>query len=176
MRYLGLGTVALLAAGLLGCGSVVIGENQNATSESVERAPAKQDSVDCDAYMQQIADECFKVTAFEEDGKTPLHMFDEAGADLGEVDQAWAAGYCECYAQLAFQTFGCTTVLEHNNLDDAAYEAAYEPIRLACSSEEAPEGGEGASDGGDAPAEAAPAEAEAAPAEAEAADRAAEGN
>ena len=141
MRYLGLGMV-LLAAGLLsGCGSVIIGESQPATSEKAESPAVKQDeSVNCDAYMQQIADECFKVTAFEEDGTTPLHMQDEAGNDLGEVDQEWAAGYCECYAQLAFQTFGCTTVIEHNNLDDAAYEATYEPIRLACSAEENVEG------------------------------------
>ena len=166
MRYLGFGTMVLLAASLLsGCGSVIIGENQSATNEKAESVAAKpaESGVDCDAYMQQIADECFKVTAFEEDGKTPLHMQDEAGNDLGEVDQEWAAGYCECYAQLAFQTFGCSTVVEHNNLDDDAYNATYEPIRLACSAEENAEGA----------AEAAGAAAEQA---ADAVENAAEGN
>lgn len=174
MRELGLGMVAMFVAGMLsGCGSVVIGGNdsQSATNE-VQAAPAKQENVDCDAYMQQIADECFKVTAFQDDGTTPLRMYDEAGNDLGEVDQAWAAGYCECYAQLAFQTFGCTTVIEHNKLDDAAYDAAYEPIRLACSSDEQPAGSEAAPAAEGAPAEAAPA-AEGVPAEAA---PAAEGN
>ncbi len=94
----------------------------------------EQPSVDCDAFMQQLADACFKVTAFQADETTPLHVIDESGNDLGEVDQQWAAEYCECYAQLAFQTFGCATVISHENLDDEAYTQTYAEISNACAS------------------------------------------
>ena len=175
MRQILIGMAAVVfCAVFCSCGSVIIGESQDATSENTSgnaseaQANEPASDVDCDAVMQQLADSCFKVMAFEADGTTPLHLNDADGNDMGEVDQNWAASYCECYAQLAFQTFGCKTVLSHEELDDIAYATTYAPIVSACS---APAEGEAAPAEGDAaPAEAAPAEA--APAEAAPADAA----
>ena len=135
MRRVLTGIVALVACIVLAsCGS---SSNTKATSTATAATEASEateaNEVDCDAFMQQLADSCFAVIAFEEDGVTPLHIQDDAGNDLGEVDQQWAASYCECYAQLAFQTFGCTTVLEHEDLDDDTYASTYAPIVSACS-------------------------------------------
>lgn len=88
--------------------------------------------VNCDEFMQQLAESCFKAMAFEADGTTPLRMKDASGNDAGEVDQNWAKAYCECYAQMAFQKFGCTTVVSHENLDDAAYASTYADVEAAC--------------------------------------------
>ena len=107
-------------------------ETKSATATELESTTAAPD-INCDDFMQQLADGCFAVTAFEADNETPLHVFDEAGNDLGEVDQEWAAGYCECYAQLAFQTFGCMQVIEQESLDDESYARLYEPIVASCS-------------------------------------------
>ena len=129
MHKLLISLVALSACSMLmtGCGSSSQVQPQAATN-----AQAAEPQVDCDAFMQQLAEGCFSVTVFEEDGTTPIHVFDEANNDLGEVDQEWAAAYCECYAQLAFQTFGCLQVVDHENLDDATYAQTYEPIVAAC--------------------------------------------
>ena len=131
-RFL-LGIAALSALTVLAsCGS----SNQNTTTKTAadEAAASANNEVDCDAFMQQLADSCYAVIAFEEDGVTPLRMTDDNGNDLGEVDQYWAASYCECYAQLAFQTFGCSTVVSHEKLDDDTYASTYAPIVSACSS------------------------------------------
>lgn len=129
--------VALLACtSLSACGAVIFGESTQNSAQNENNAQQEQQeqlALDCDALMQKLADSCFAVTAFEEDGKTPLHMTDEAGNDLGEVDQNWAADYCECYAQMAFQTFGCETVSAHQTLSDEEYDKLYEPVIAACS-------------------------------------------
>lgn len=136
MRQILIVFVALLACtSLSACGAVIFGEsNQNSaqTQTDAQQEQAEQVGLDCDALMQKLADSCFTVTAFEADGKTPLHMNDEAGNDLGEVDQNWAAEYCECYAQMAFQTYGCEDVSAHQALSDAEYDKLYEPIIAAC--------------------------------------------
>ena len=116
---------------VMGCSSSQK-ETKSATAEQVGAAQAAEQGINCDEFMQQLADGCFAVTAFEADNETPLHVFDDAGNDLGEVDQMWAAGYCECYAQLAFQTFGCMQVIEQESLDDASYAQLYEPIVASC--------------------------------------------
>ena len=157
-RFL-LGIAALSALMIFaGCGS----SNQNTSTKTAadEAAASADNEVDCDAFMQQLADSCFAVIAFEEDGVTPLRMKDDNGNDLGEVDQYWAASYCECYAQLAFQTFGCSTVVSHEKLDDDTYASTYAPIVSACSTYDKAQETEV-----EAPAEEAPAE-EAAPEEA----------
>lgn len=102
----------------------------DAAAENLEPAPTA--GVNCDEFMQQLAGSCFKAMAFEADGTTPLRLKDAAGNDAGEVDQAWAAAYCECYAQMAFQKFGCTTVVSHENMDDATYAATYADVEAAC--------------------------------------------
>ena len=129
---LGLITAALCSVMMAGCGSTQKAQTNSATAQQQVVDDPSAEGLNCDEFMQQLADGCFAVTAFEEDYVTPLHVFDEAGNDLGEVDQMWAAGYCECYAQLAFQTFGCLQVVEHENLDDATYAQTYEPIVAAC--------------------------------------------
>ena len=134
MRYFTCLAVALMSLFLLAsCGSS--SAKQSKTAASQDAASAQSDSsagLDCDNFMQSIADNCFAKTAFEEDGVTPVKVLDEAGNVLGEVDQEWAAGYCECFAQLAFQTFGCETVMSHEKLDDEAYEATYADVIRAC--------------------------------------------
>ena len=135
MRRVLLSCVAALAACAMiaGCGSSASKQSNVATAQSTQQYEQQGQQVNCDEFMQQLADGCFYVTAFDADNMTPRHVFDEEGNDLGEVDQIWAAGYCECYAQLAFQTFGCLTVIEHENLDDASYAQMYEPIVATCS-------------------------------------------
>ena len=142
--YFGLGAFGLVA--LVGCGSVTFGggseaatqdqtqdqEQEQAQDASASKSEAPKADFDCDALMQQLADNCFTVTAFEADGKTPLQVTDEAGNAMGEVDQAWAKDYCECYAGLAFQTFGCETVITHQNLSDEEYDKLYSPIIASC--------------------------------------------
>ena len=128
---LGLITAAVCCFLMAGCGSTQKTQTNSATAQQAQ-SDEQQSELNCDEFMQQLADGCFAVTAFEEDNVTPLHVLDEAGNDLGEVDQIWVAGYCECYAQLAFQTFGCLQVVEHENLDDATYALTYEPIVAAC--------------------------------------------
>ncbi|MBO5753154.1 MAG: hypothetical protein J6S69_05595 [Proteobacteria bacterium] len=140
----------------VGCGSIVFGSSNKAPTQPAESetvAPAEEQPVvaedqtvdadgakmDCDTYMKGLSDSCFKGMAFEADGVTPLHMRDEAGNDLGEVDQAWTASYCDCYAQTAFQKFGCTEVMADESLDDAAYSAKYAPIVSDCSNVGMPE-------------------------------------
>ena len=115
---------------MTGCGSSSKVQPQSATGAT--ETPAPESKVDCDAFMHQLAEGCYAVTVFEEDGVTPIHVYDEANNDLGEVDQEWAASYCECYAQLAFQSFGCSGVLAHEELDDATYATTYEPIVATC--------------------------------------------
>ncbi len=115
---------------MTGCGSSSNVQPQSATGAT--ETPASEPQVDCDAFMHQLAEGCYVVTVFEEDGVTPIHVYDEANNDLGEVDQEWAASYCECYAQLAFQSFGCSGVLAHEELDDATYATTYEPIVATC--------------------------------------------
>ena len=144
MRRIVLGfiTAAVCSVMLAGCGSTQKPQTNSATADQVQDDPTTA-PLNCDEFMQQLADGCFAVTAFEDDYVTPLHVFDEAGNDLGEVDQGWAAGYCECYAQLAFQTFGCLQVVEHENMDDATYAQTYEPIVASCAEPpEAPQSGE----------------------------------
>ena len=91
MRRCVLSSMVLAACAMfMGCGSVVIGspdEATEATPAAAQTANTQDSSLDCDALMQALADSCFKVTAFQEDGTTPLHEVDEAGNDLGEVDQ-----------------------------------------------------------------------------------------
>lgn len=128
-------TYALTAC--VACGSVNFGEDaNNSTQEQTQNTTNTEQSqtsnLDCDALMQQLADNCFAAAAFEADGSTPLHIIDEAGNDLGEVDQTWAAHYCECYAQLAFQTFGCEQIVTHQNLADDEYDKLYSPIIASC--------------------------------------------
>ncbi len=162
MHKIMMAMAAVSACGLLmvGCGS----SNQAQPQTAADVQPSEP-QVDCDAFMQQLAEGCFSVTVFEEDGVTPVHILDEAGNDLGEVDQQWAASYCECYAQLAFQTFGCSGVLKHEELDDAAYATTYEPIVATCSSDMAPAEEAAVSSDSEQPAEAAaPADAADAPA------------
>lgn len=146
---------------VVGCGSIVFGSSNQASSSSsatqTESGDAAQteaatpdtanaastteavqeQKVDCDTFMKGLADSCFAVMAFEADGKTPLRMRDEAGNDLGEVDPAWVSSYCTCYAQTAFQKFGCSTVMADEDLDDAAYSAKYATIVQDCSMTEA---------------------------------------
>ena len=106
-------------------------ENTAAAEEQTTEA-APNAGVNCDDFMQQLANSCFKAMAFEADGVMPLRMKDASGNDAGEVDQAWATAYCNCYAQMAFQKFGCTTVVSHENLDDATYAATYADVEAAC--------------------------------------------
>ena len=89
--YFGLGAFGLVA--LVGCGSVTFGggseaatqdqtqdqEQEQAQDASASKSEAPKADFDCDALMQQLADNCFTVTAFEADGKTPLQVTDEAG-------------------------------------------------------------------------------------------------
>lgn len=129
-------TLLLLALGAwTSCGSVVFGSKKD-DAKPAESTPVEAEEVavveDCDALMQELAENCFKITAYAEDGVSVLHVIDEGGNDLGEIDLNWAASYCECYAQLAFQTFGCSGVLGHENLDDQQYEEAYGGIRGIC--------------------------------------------
>lgn len=135
--YAGFGVFALTA--FVGCGSVNFGEDakqatqeQTAQEQTAAQTADPMANVDCDALMQQLAQSCFSITAFEADGQTPLHVADEAGNDLGEVDQVWASHYCECYAQLAFQTFGCETIVTHQSISDEEYDKLYAPIIASC--------------------------------------------
>ncbi len=171
MRRCVLSSMVLAACAMfMGCGSVVIGspdEATEATPAAAQTANAQDSSLDCDALMQALADSCFKVTAFQEDGTTPLHEVDEAGNDLGEVDQKWAAEYCECYAQLAFQTYGCQDVNTHQSLNDEEYDALYAPIIASCTTNTVEQNAEGtpAEDATDSAAPAEGATDSAAPAE-----------
>ena len=103
-----------------------------AAADNSTAQTAAEARVNCDEFMQQLAESCFKAMAFEADGTTPLRMKDASGNDAGEVDQNWAKAYCECYAQMAFQKFGCTTVVSHENLDDETYAATYADVEAAC--------------------------------------------
>ena len=152
--YLGFSALGLFA--LVGCGSVNFGGNSaetaqaqtegedKAQSQKQEQAQgqeqkqraltsdAKKADFDCDELMKELSESCFKVTAFQADGKTPIHIEDEQGNDLGEIDQAWVKDYCECYAGLAFQTFGCETIVKHQSLSDEEYNKLYAPIIASC--------------------------------------------
>ena len=132
--------IMMAIAAVSACGLLMVGcgPSNQAKPQTAADVQESEPQVDCDAFMQQLAEGCFAVTVFEEDGVTPIHILDEAGNDLGEVDQEWAAGYCECYAQLAFQTFGCSGVLKHEELNDADYATTYEPIVATCATELAP--------------------------------------
>jgi len=148
MRSIWLSLAAVVCvASLSACGSVNFGtrpdteltastltqtRQQQETPEVTETPEEAQPEVDCDAFMDELANVCYFVTAFEADGVTPRHDFDEAGNDLGEVDRDWAAAYCSCYAQLAFQTFGCLGVVSHSELADEEYDGKYESIRYEC--------------------------------------------
>lgn len=124
---------------LTSCGSTQ-STQQSKTVADEYKQPVQEEraSVNCDEFMKQMADDCFLSVAFGDDNETPRHEYDEAGNDLGEVDPRWAAGFCECYAQLAFQTFGCTTVLEQmTQMDDNTLAATYDEIISIC--EEPPE-------------------------------------
>ncbi|MCL2325237.1 MAG: hypothetical protein FWC40_01855 [Proteobacteria bacterium] len=146
MRSIWLSLAAVVCvASLSACGSVNFGtrpdaeltaSNQarewQAAPEVSETNEETQPEVDCDAFMDEMANVCYLGTAFEADGMTPRHDFDEDGNDLGEIDQEWAAAYCSCYAQLAFQTFGCMGVLSHLNLTDEEYDSKYESVRYEC--------------------------------------------
>ena len=129
--FLAIAVMALMAS----CGSSQ-GKQQTNTAadvQSQQAAQSQQATIDCDAFMHQIADDCYVSLAFEDDNTTPRHEFDEEGNDLGEVDQHWAAGFCECYAQLAFQTYGCTTVIQQmTEMDDTTLAETYEPIIATC--------------------------------------------
>ena len=98
MRRFLISLAALAACTIIaGCGSSQ-STTQTKTAADEQAVSSTDNEVDCDAFMQQLADSCFAVIAFEEDGTTPLHVKDDDGNDLGEVDQRWAARYCECYA------------------------------------------------------------------------------
>lgn len=180
--YLGFGALGLVA--LVGCGSVNFGGNSAETAKDQTEADdkaqsqdqaqgqgskqrsmpsdAKKADFDCDELMKELSESCFKVTAFQADGKTPIHIEDDQGNDLGEIDQAWVKDYCECYAGLAFQTFGCETIVKHQSLSDEEYNKLYAPIIASCedSSQEPAANGDAAP----AAAGAAPANGDAAPA------------
>ena len=137
----------LFVAMLSACGSVRFNEK----SDSPETASQKNDNrpcaktnppscgndssaneeLDCDAYMQSFADSCFEVTVMDENGALRNDV-DADGNDLGPVDQGWAADYCTCFAQRAFQEFGCAAVYADEELDDAAWQAKYMVIGDAC--------------------------------------------
>ena len=103
-----------------------------AAPDAPAAAALDDDAELCANILQQLAQNCFKATAFESDGSTPARVLDAEGNDLGEVDQAWAAKYCECYAQTAMQEFGCEAIIAHEELDDGQYEATYANVVRAC--------------------------------------------
>lgn len=124
----------LFVAMLSACGSVRFNEKsdspETATAETAQPASANEE-LDCDAYMQSFADSCFEVTVMDENGALRNDV-DADGNDLGPVDQGWAADYCTCFAQRAFQEFGCAAVYADEELDDAAWQAKYMVIGDAC--------------------------------------------
>lgn len=136
---MGLAAIAMCCAGLSGCGGSYVRVNaQDAVMATVVNpvtqgnAVVSAPAVDCDAFMRGLGQSCYNVMVYKEDGVTPLRLIDEAGNDLGEFDKIWATNYCDCFAQTAFQTFGCSVVMAHEELDDASYAAAYEPIVASC--------------------------------------------
>lgn len=134
--------MALLSYAFTGCGAVYFNAAdaptaaEETTAQETKTETKTDRTLDCDALMQSLADNCFNITAFDKDGKTPLHITDENGNDMGEVDQKWASAYCECYAQLAFQTFGCTEVSKHQELSDDEYDKIYAPIIASCTEQD----------------------------------------
>ena len=128
---------ALLCMTLLcGCGSVRFNESSSevatasATTDSSQASSGEQE-LDCDQYMQSFADSCFDVTVKDENGMLRNDV-DANGNDLGPVDQAWAADYCTCFAQRAFQEYGCAAVYADEELVDEAWQNKYNAIGDAC--------------------------------------------
>ncbi len=129
------------------CGSVTFNSNNsfasNATEESQQADADESDAAgdadgdaattDCDAYMKSFAKTCFDVTVFDENGLL-LNDVDENGNVLGPVDQNWAKDYCDCFAQLAFQQYGCQAVHNDESLDNDAWLERYGSIREQCAS------------------------------------------
>lgn len=106
---------------------------QMSEPQAVTRASAEgQADEGCDAFLRAIAQNCFQRTAFLDDHDTPRHVFDAAGHDLGEVDQKWASEYCSCFAQIAYQKFGCETILQHESLSDDEFLKSYEEVIHLC--------------------------------------------
>ena len=119
-----------------GCGSVRFNESSSevatasATTDSSQASSGEQE-LDCDQYMQSFADSCFDVTVKDENGMLRNDV-DANGNDLGPVDQAWAADYCTCFAQRAFQEYGCAAVYADEELVDEAWQNKYNAIGDAC--------------------------------------------
>ena len=125
----------LFVAMLSACGSVRFKNEapEAATQETAQTTSenANAEELNCDEYMQSFADSCFEVTVLDENGALRNDV-DADGNDLGPVDQGWAADYCTCFAQRAFQEFGCAAVYADEELDDAAWQAKYTAIGDAC--------------------------------------------
>lgn len=127
-------SILLCASVLPACGSVRFNEQANATNAATQdaaQAASENQELDCDAYMQSFADACFEITVKDENGALRNDV-DADGNDLGPVDQGWAADYCTCFAQRAFQEFGCASVYADEELNDEAWQAKYNAIGDVC--------------------------------------------
>ena len=96
-----------------GCASSAKQEVQAPVEETAE-VPSVD--VDCDLLMQEIIHDCLST---QQDAST-------------EEEKVAAVSYCECFAQLSFQVFGCTTIYSHQSLSDEEWEATYSDIFAEC--------------------------------------------
>lgn len=133
MRHLFLTSVGILCAlAMTSCGTTK--SNSSAAKASVDdvKAAAEAGTLDCTAFMQDVADDCFQAAVYEDDGVSLRNDIDENGNVLGPVDQAWAADFCTCFAQVSFDSFGCETVAADQSLEDDAWKTKYENIGKTC--------------------------------------------
>ena len=96
-----------------GCASSA---KQNVQAPVEETAEAPSVDVDCDLLMHEIISDCLST---QQDAAT-------------EEEKAAAVSYCECFAQLSFPVFGCTTIYSHQSLSDEEWEATYSDIFAEC--------------------------------------------
>jgi len=135
MRKIVLTAAALVCAlSMAACGSSSSKSTtaQPKVSTAEVQAAAEAGTLDCDAFMQDYADDCFNIAVYEEDGVTLRNDVDENGNVLGPVNQGWAADFCACFAETAFNTFGCAGVAADASLEREEWKAKYVNVRDTC--------------------------------------------
>lgn len=133
MRYPFLISVGILCTlAMTSCGTTKSNPSSAKASVDDVKTAAEAGTLDCAAFMQDVADDCFQAAVYEEDGVSLRNDIDENGNVLGPVDQAWAADFCTCFAQVSFDSFGCQTVAADQSLEDDAWKTKYENVGKTC--------------------------------------------
>lgn len=101
---------------------------QSAEAQSTQSAASAEAGglgVDCDQLMQDISNDCFQASSVDENNQP-----------LPEGELLWVGDYCECYAQLSFQSFGCSGVVEHQKLGEEEFQSTYGDIFAECEAQQ----------------------------------------